>query len=105
MKPSERLRLAGRVVLVCGVAAAILFYWIESRNAPPDVGELAAGYLKARDHQMGQLMGGFGVMLTQWMEALQQPLAEAILIAAGSALVAWVCVRLSATADNPDEWR
>ena len=104
MKPSERLRLAGRLILVCGLAAALLFYWIKSRNAAPDVDELAAGYLRARDHQMGQLMGGFGLLLSQWTEALQQPLAEAIMIAAGSAIVAWVCFRLSVTADEPDQW-
>ncbi len=104
MKPSERLRLAGRLVLVGGIAAAVAVYWIKTRSAAPDVDELAAGYIKARDHQMGQLMGGFGVMLTEWTEALQRPLVEAILIAAGAALVAWVCFRLSETADEPERW-
>jgi hypothetical protein len=99
-----RLRLAGRIVLACGVAAAIPFYWIKSRNAPPELDELAAGYLKARDHQLGQLMGPLGVMLNQWMDVLQRPLSEAILIAAGGAVVAWVCFRLAETADDPEGW-
>jgi hypothetical protein len=102
VKPSVRLRITGRLILVCGIAAAILFYWIQSRNAAPDVDELAAGYLKARDHQLGQLMGPLGVVMNQWMDVLQRPISEAILIAAACAAVAWVCFRLSETADEPE---
>jgi hypothetical protein len=102
VKPSERLRIAGRVVLVCGVVAALLFYWMKSRNAEPELDELAAGYLKARDHQLVQLMGPFGVMMNQWMDVLQRPLSEAILIAAGGAIIAWACFRLAETADDPE---
>ncbi len=104
VKPSDRLRLAGRVVLACGLVAALLTYWIQTRNAQPAVDELAAGYLRARDHQMGQLMGGFGVVLTQWTDMLQQPIAEALLVAAAAAVVAWMCFRLSASADEPENW-
>jgi len=99
-----RLRLAGRIVLACGVGAAILFYWMRSRNAAPELDELAAGYLKARDHQLGQLMGPLGVTLTQWMDVLQRPLSEAIMIAAGGAVIAWACFRLAETADEPEKW-
>src|ERR1051326_4003259 len=99
VKPSTRLRIVGRVLLVCGIAAAIIYYWIASRNAAPELDELTAGYIKARDHQLGQLMGPLGVVLNQWMEFLQRPSVEAVLIAAGSAVVAWLCFRLSETAD------
>ena len=104
MKPSTRLRIAGRLVLVCGVTAAIIFYWINTRTAAPAVDELAAGYFKARGRQIGQLMGGIGVTLTQWADVLQQPWAEALLIAGCSVLVAWVCFRLSESADEPENW-
>jgi hypothetical protein len=106
VKPSARLRIAGRTVLVCGIAAAIIFYWIQSRNAAPELDELTAGYIKSRDHQLGQLMGPFGVMMNQWMEVLQRPSVEALLIAAGSAVIAWMCFRLSKSADDPepDRW-
>ena len=99
-----RLRIAGRVILVCGIAAVVIFYWIQSRNAAPELDELTAGYIKARDHQLGQLMGPLGVMMNQWMDVLQRPLSEAILIAAGGAVIAWVCFRLSHTADEPENW-
>jgi hypothetical protein len=99
-----RLRIAGRIVLAGGVVAAILFYWITSRNAPPELDERAAGFLKARDHQLGQLMGPLGVMMNQWMDVLQRPLSQAILIAAGGAVIAWACFRLAETADDPDSW-
>ena len=104
MKPSERLRIAARVVLVCGVVAAIVFYWIRSRNAAPEVDELAAGYLKARDRQLGQLMGPLGVVMNQWADFLQQTWVEALLIVAGAAAVAWICIRLSESADEPEKW-
>ena len=104
MKPSARLRLVGKIVLVCGVVAAVVFYWIQSRNASPDVDELAAGYLKARDHQLGQLMGPVGVLMTQWVDVLQRPSIEALLIVAASAVIAWVCFRLAETADEPEKW-
>ena len=104
MRPSLRLRIAGRVVLVCGIAAAIIFYWFKSHNATPELDELTAGYIKSRDRQLGQLMGPFGVMMNQWMEVLQRPSVEALLIAAASAVGAWICFRLSETADEPDRW-
>ena len=103
MKHSERLRIAGRVILVCGIAAAILFYWIQSRHAAPEIDELAAGFVKARDRQIGQLMGPLGVTLNQWMEVLQRPLSEAILIAAGGAVVAWICFRLADSEEAADK--
>lgn len=84
------------------MVAAIVFYWVQSRNAAPDVDELAAGYLKARDHQLGQLMGPLGVVMNQWMDVLQRPISEAVMIAAGCAVVAWVCFRLAETADEPE---
>ena len=104
MKPSERLRIAARVVLVCGVVAAIVFYWIRSRNAAPEVDELAAGYLKARDRQLGQLMGPLGVVMNQWADFLQQTWVEALLIVACAGAIAWICIRLSETADEPEKW-
>lgn len=99
-----RLRIAGRIVLACGAVAAILFYWMKSRNAEPALDELAAGYLKARDHQLGQLMGPLGVTMTQWMDVLQRPLTEAILIAAAGVVIAWACFRLAESADEPETW-
>ena len=102
MKPSRRLRIAGRVVLLFGVVAAIVVFVIQSRNAAPEIDELTAGYIKARDHQLNQLMGPLGVMMNQWMEFLQQPLVEALLVAASAAVVAWMCFRLSETADEPE---
>lgn len=103
MKPSARLRLAGRIILIGGIVAAIVFYWIQSRHATPELDELAAGFIKARDRQLGQLMGPLGVVMNQWMDVLQRPLSEAILIAAGAGVIAWICFRSAETADEP-EW-
>jgi hypothetical protein len=89
-------------VLACGIVTAVVFYWLQSRTAAPELDELAAGYLKARDRELGQLMGPLGVTMTQWMDVLQRPLSEAILIVAGAALVAWICRRLAELADDPE---
>jgi hypothetical protein len=102
VKPSERLRLAGRLVVICGVTAAIVVYWIQSRNQAPELDELTAGFIKARDRQLGQLMGPLGVVMNQWVDVLQRPLSEAILIVAGAAAIAWICFRLAETADEPE---
>jgi uncharacterized membrane protein len=98
---AARLRLAGRLVLVCGIAGACLFYWIRIRSAAPALDESAAGYARAQQHQMGVMMGTLGVLMAQWMDALAQPGAEALLIAASAALVAGLCFRVAFLMDLP----
>jgi hypothetical protein len=83
-----RLRMIGLFVLVFGMAGACLFYWIETRSATPTVAELIPGSAEAQARQIGILMGPFGLMLSGWVNVLERPGTEAIIIAAVSALVA-----------------
>ena len=101
MNRSKRLRIIGTLVLLCGIAGAGVFYWNATRNAPPSLDEGAAGYERAREHQMGQMMGTLGVMTTKLMETVQTPGAEAIVIARSSALVAALCFRVAKLMDLP----
>lgn len=97
--------MIGTLVLVCGVAGACLFYWIEARSAGPTMDELMPGYSRTRARQVGILMGNFGVTLMEWLDALKDPGTQAILIAAAAALVALVCFRVAWLMDlpQPDE--
>jgi hypothetical protein len=98
---SKRLRIIGTLVLCGGVLGACLFYWTATRNAPPDLDDGAAGYSRAREHQMGQMMGTLGLTMTKTMETLETPGAEAIVIALSSALVAALCFRVAMLMDLP----
>ena len=99
---STRVRIAGTVVLVCGIVGAALFYWIQVRSAPPVIDDIAAGYDKARQRQMGIMMGTLGVIMVGWIDTLADPGAQAIMIAAGAALVAAVCFRVAWLMDLPE---
>ena len=105
LKPSGRLRVVGTVVLVCGVTGAALFYWFVARTAGPTLDELMPGYARARDRQIGIMMGNFGVTLMQWLDALKDPTTQAIMTAIVSTLVALGCFRVAWLLDQqqPDE--
>ena len=101
MNRSKRLRVIGWLVLLCGIVGASVFYWNETRNAPPSLDDAAAGYTQAREHQMGQMMGTLGVTTTKLMDTLETPGAEAILIALSAGLVAALCFRVAKLMDLP----
>ena len=101
MNRSRRLRIAGTLVLLCGIAGASLFYWNETRNAPPSLDDAAAGYTRSRERQMGQMMGTLGVTTTKIMETIETPGAEAILIALSAGLVTALCFRVAKLMDLP----
>ncbi len=93
MERARKLRTIGRLVLACGIALAVLFYWLQTRSANGGVDELAAGYTRAQEHQAKVLMGPLAVAMSQWADALTAPGTEAILIAAFAAFVAYMCFR------------
>jgi hypothetical protein len=108
LKRSTRLRVAGTLVLVGGIAGACLFYWIQSHSAAPVLDEFVPGYTRAREHQMGVMMGTLGVVMAGWMDRLADPGPQAIIIAALAALVSALCFRVAWLMDlpetNPAHW-
>ena len=99
---STRVRAAGTLVLVCGIVAACVFYWIQTRHMPPVMDDdFAAGYTKARERQMGIMMGSLGVMMVGWMDTLADPGAQAIVIVLCSGLVAALCFHIAKLMDLP----
>jgi hypothetical protein len=105
LKPSRRLRTIGVLVLVCGVAGAGLFYWIQTRTAVPTMDDLMPGYSSRRSRQIGIMMGTFGMTMMEWLDALKEPRTQAIIIAAISALAALVCFRVARLMDLPGPTR
>lgn len=86
---SNRLRRYGWAVLVVGLAGDAVFYWIQERSADAALDDTTAlGYSRSMQHQMGVMMGHFGILLTQWQAALTTPLGEAVAIAVCVALFA-----------------
>ena len=89
LKRSDRMRAIGWLVLASGVVAAAVFYAIDAGARDPALNDATAlGYTRAMRHQMGVMMGHFGLMLMQWHDALTSPMGEALTIAACAALAA-----------------
>jgi hypothetical protein len=103
MRRSDRLRAVGWLVLASGMAGATLFYWYATRAADQRLDDTnALGYTRSLQHGMGVMMGTFGNMLTEWQTALATPLGEALMIAAGSALLAGYFFRVAWVVDHDD---
>ena len=64
--------------------------------------EFAAGYSKARDRQMGMMMGTMGLLMSGWMDSLTSPGGQAIGIMALAALIAAMCFRVAWLMDLPE---
>jgi len=95
---ADRMRSAGWVCLIGGLLGAALFYWVQTRALDPALDDRTAlGYTRSMQHEMGVMMGHFGLILTEWQARLTTPAGEAVLIALGAGLfaayffrVAWV---------------
>jgi peptidoglycan/LPS O-acetylase OafA/YrhL len=95
-KRSDRMRAIGWVVLAAGLAGAVVCYWIQAQTFDPALTDMTAlGYTKSLQHGMGVMMGPFGLMLTEWQEALMTPIGEALMVAVAAALVAGYFFRVA----------
>jgi hypothetical protein len=93
-KRSDRFRAIGWFVLAFGLVVAAVFYFVELRAADPVLNDMTAlGYQRSLRHGMGVMMGHFGILLTEWSDAVTSPLGEALLIAVCAALVAGYFLR------------
>lgn len=98
----SRLRWIGFLVLLSGLAAAGLVYWLGTRS--PDLsGNLSMqGFNRARDHQMARLYGKSGQLVDDLSDALAQPRTQAVLIVVFSALVFAGCLYFARLLDADD---
>src|SRR5215469_6564281 len=103
LKRSDRLRTIGWVILACGLVSAAVFYWLATRAAGPPLDDATAlGYRRSLEYQTGVMMGRFGVLLTEWHDALTSPAGEAVLIAVGAALLAGYFFRVAWVIDEEE---
>lgn len=105
-KHSDRLRAVGWIVVACGVAGAAVFYWAKTRVGDPALDDVnALGYQRSLQHGMGVMMGTFGLILTEWQQALTSPLGETLAILAATALVAGYFFRVAWVIDENEKDR
>jgi hypothetical protein len=90
------MRSIGWLILIGGLVASVVLYWIQARAADPAMDDARAlGYSRSLQHGMGVMMGPSGAMLTEWQQDLTSPLGEALLLAAASALLAGYFFRVA----------
>jgi len=105
-KESVRFRVIGALILACGVLGGGLYYLVEAPSAAPTMDDSnALGYTRAQDHQMGLMMGHFGLILMDWQDALDHPGAQALVIVAVAGLIAAYFFRAASVLDYEEEER
>jgi hypothetical protein len=99
----KRLRKAGIIVLLAGIAVAGLVYWLGTRT--PDPGEDASmiGFDKAEQRQMGELYGNWGTMIDGFQDDLKSPGTQATIILVVAGLIAAGCFYLAEPPADDDE--
>jgi hypothetical protein len=105
-KPGARLRMIGVIVLLLGMSSACIVYWIGSRSADLRDDPLMAGYYKSESRQVEVLIGKMGLVLVDLIDDLKRPGTQAVIIAATSAIIAFVCfyfARLLEYGDDDDD--
>jgi hypothetical protein len=100
---SDRFRLAGWIILALGVASALVVYGLKVRSDVPAIDDTTAlGYTRSLNHGIGVMMGGFGLMLTQWQSAWTSPLGIALTIVVCAALLAAYFFRVAWVLDHDE---
>lgn len=86
-----------------GLCVAPVYYWHASRAAEARLGDILPGYDRAMEREMQIQMGPLGLVLMQWSNALQEPGTQALLIAAGAAIIARGCYYAAARVREDEE--
>jgi hypothetical protein len=102
LKESERLRITGTLVLMLGIAVAVLYYWSEVRPAPQTMNDLLPGYTRSQARGVTMLMGHTGVMMLEWQDALARAGTQAAIIAVVGALFSLYFFRAAWVLDDDE---
>jgi flagellar basal body-associated protein FliL len=94
--------LIGVTVLLLGLAAAGVVYWMGTHSGEPTEDELLPGNARAESHQMGLLYGNMGILISQWSDDLKQPGTQAVIIAVVSILIAAGCFYFARLSDEDE---
>lgn len=102
-RAARRLRAIGLQVLVAGVAAAGVIYWLETSRAEPTIEDLLPGTTAANSRQVGLLYGHGVQSLWEVYQELKRPAGQAAMVAALSAVIAAGCFRVAWLREHGDE--
>jgi len=91
----RRLKQAGIIVLLAGIAGAGLVYWLGSHKPDSGMDPSMIGFDKAGQYQAGQLYGNWGTMIANFEDDLKNPGTQAIIILMVAGLIAAGCFYLS----------
>jgi hypothetical protein len=106
LKHSDRLRATGWLVLAAGLVAGAVFYAITARHAEPSLDDASApGYTRSMNHELGQMMGHFGLILNDWQTTLTSPIGQTMMVVAGAALLAGALFRRAWVIDEEERDR
>jgi hypothetical protein len=94
------LRRTGRIVLACGIVAAVLVYWLYARGATPTDSASAFAHTRSSDNQMSRTMGQFGLVMADWQAALSSPAGYAMGVLVLALLLAGYFFRVASIAEE-----
>jgi hypothetical protein len=103
VRRGKRLRKAGILVLLAGVAGAGLVYWLGSRTPNPGEDASMIGFDKAEQRQMGELYGNWGTMIEGFQDDLKSPGTQASIILVVAGVIAAGCFYLAEPPAGDDE--
>jgi len=95
VRRSGQFRLAGMIILISGIAGALLLYWVRTRGPQVADDPRMLGFYKKEDLQMRQLYGKSGMLANDLVSALERPDTQAILIGGISTAVSLGCFFIS----------
>jgi len=101
VRESERQRRYGKIILAIGVLVACVHFV----RAPPSSSlddSNVPGYERSLHHQMGQMMGHFGLIMEDWQDALDEPITQSIIIAAVGGLISLYFFRYAHVLDEQE---
>jgi hypothetical protein len=91
----RRLRWSAAMILVLGLVGAAVVYWVGSRREALPDDPAMVGFDRATQRQMGLLYGKQGQLIEDLNNWVKQPSTQALLVAAGAAVVALVLFQAS----------
>lgn len=91
----RRLRWSAALILVLGLVGAAVVYWVGSRREALPDDPAMVGFDRATQRQMGLLYGKQGQLIEDLNNWVKQPGTQALLVAAGAAVVALVLFQAS----------
>lgn len=93
LSPRKRaqLRFVGVAVLVAGIVAGGLLYWLRTQGQDVSNDLSMVGYNRAQSRQMEMLYGKSGRLFQDLTDALKSPGTQAFILAGGAILFALGC--------------